>query len=77
MTEQKPDYVFLGPKYKTYEGARKRAAFETATQPGEVARGDRAKAYRWFAVQIGPNEFRVARPRGNVTGDQSNARIYS
>jgi len=61
ITEQKPDYVFMGPKYKTLAGASKRAAFETGIQPGEVARGERSKAYRWFSVQTGADEYRVAR----------------
>jgi hypothetical protein len=36
--------------YKTFEGARKRAAFENAMAPGEFARGDKAKLYHYTVV---------------------------
>jgi hypothetical protein len=44
--------VAKGPKFKTWQGADKRARFETAIEPGEVARGDRAKAHHWFTVKV-------------------------
>ena len=36
--------------YKTYEGARKRAAFENAVAPGEFQRGGKARLYRYLVV---------------------------
>ncbi len=42
-------------KYKTYEGARKRAAFENAIAPGEFKRGDKARLYRYHVV-ADPND---------------------
>jgi hypothetical protein len=35
----------LREKYKTYEGARKRTAFENGLAKGEFQRGDKAKHY--------------------------------
>lgn len=37
--------------YKTYEGARKRAAFENGLAPGEHARGYKARLYRYTIVE--------------------------
>lgn len=43
--------MLTGKRFKTLEGARKWVAFEHATQPGEVARGDRARAHRYEIVR--------------------------
>jgi hypothetical protein len=37
--------------YKTYEGARKRAAFENGVARGEYERGYKAKHYRYAVIQ--------------------------
>ena len=37
--------------YKTYEGARKRAAFENAMAKGEFQRGDKATLYHYEIVE--------------------------
>lgn len=50
----------LGAKYKTLEGARKRAAFENGVAPGEYRRGDKARLYR-HTVQRIDGMWRVAR----------------
>jgi len=42
----------LRQKYKTYEGARRRAAFENMVAPGEFQRGQRARLYTYAVVQI-------------------------
>ena len=41
----------LGPKFKTFSGAAKRAAFERAMAPGEFRRGYRAKLYGYRVVE--------------------------
>jgi hypothetical protein len=41
----------LREKYKTYEGARKRAAFERGVNPGEYRRGDVARLYGFRVVE--------------------------
>lgn len=46
--------------YKTYEGARKRAAFENSLARHEFERGYKAKHYRYSTVQEG-NAYRVQR----------------
>jgi len=40
----------LREKYKTLEGARKRAAFENSLAPSEFARGYKARLYRYVTV---------------------------
>jgi len=45
--------MILREKYKTLEGALKRAAFENAVAPGEYARGEKAKLYTYRAVKAG------------------------
>lgn len=47
--------------YKTFEGARKRAAFENACAKGEFLRGDRAKIYRYTILPMTDGTFRVVR----------------
>ena len=52
--------------YKTYEGARKAAAFENGVAPSEFARGDKAKLYRYTVVEeanyyTGKPQWRVQR----------------
>ena len=37
--------------FKTYEGARKRAAFENAMAKSEFQRGDKAKLYHYEIVE--------------------------
>jgi hypothetical protein len=51
----------LKEKYKTYEGARKRAAFENGLAKGEFERGDKAKLYRYAIVPQEDNTYRVSR----------------
>jgi hypothetical protein len=51
----------LGTKYKTVEGARKRAAFENGLAKGEFERGDKAKHYRYSTIQDDNGLWRVAR----------------
>jgi hypothetical protein len=43
---------FLKEKYKTYEGARKRAAFENGLARGEYERGDKARHYHYVIVHM-------------------------
>ena len=50
----------LKETYKTYEGARKRAAFENSLARGEFERGYKAKHYRYSIVADGDG-WRVAR----------------
>ena len=50
----------LKEKYKTYEGARKRVAFENSLARGEFERGYKAKHYRYSIVADG-DVWRVAR----------------
>jgi len=50
----------LKEKYKTYEGARKRAAFENGVARGEYERGYKAKHYHYSIVQEG-ELYRVSR----------------
>jgi hypothetical protein len=47
--------------YKTFEGARKRAAFENAIAKSEYERGYKARFYRYTVVEGGGNIYRVAR----------------
>jgi hypothetical protein len=52
----------LKEKYKTYDGALKRAAFENAMAPGEFKRGDKARVYRYVVVSDPAGEgYRVER----------------
>lgn len=50
----------LGAKYKTYEGARKRAGFENGVAPSEYRRGYEARLYRYRVVTV-DGIYRVAR----------------
>jgi hypothetical protein len=58
--QQESEMKLLKEVYKTYEGARKRAAFENAMAKGEFARGDKAKLYSYRVVDEGTT-WRVAR----------------
>ena len=52
--------------YKTYEGARKRAASENALAPGEYKRGDKAHLYYYSVIADGrtePSTWRVQREK--------------
>jgi hypothetical protein len=51
----------LREKYKTYEGACKRRAFESAMAAGEFARGDKARLYQYKVVADQSGMWRVAR----------------
>ena len=54
----------LREKYRTWEGAHKRARFENALAAGEYARGDKARLYRYEVLQdctTSEVHFRVAR----------------
>ncbi len=59
----------IGGKYKTYEGACKRAIFENAMAKGEFARGDKAHLYTYNVVrtQSEPAIWRVARTKAVVS----------
>ena len=50
----------LKEKYKTLEGANKRARLENALAPGEYSRGDKAKLYRYSVLEY-EEHYRVAR----------------
>jgi len=50
----------LKETYKTYEGARKRAAFENGVANSEFAKGCKAHIYR-YTVELQGNAYRVAR----------------
>ena len=54
----------LREKYKTVEGARKRAAFENAVARGEFERGDKARIYRYTVVREDDGTWRVQRDNG-------------
>lgn len=43
---------FLKEKYKTYEGARKRAAFENGVARSEFERGIKARHYHYSIVHL-------------------------
>jgi hypothetical protein len=54
----------LKEKYKTYEGARKRAAFENGIAKGEYEKGYRAKHYHYTVIEQddrGDKTYRVQR----------------
>jgi hypothetical protein len=55
----------IAQKYKTYEGARKRAVFENSAAPGEFKRDDKARLY-CYRVVADPNDGNVWRV-GRVT----------
>ena len=50
----------LREKYKTAEGAYKRARFESSVAPGEFARGEKARLYRYSVIEQ-DGHYRVAR----------------
>jgi hypothetical protein len=55
----------LKEKYKTWDGAHKRCAFENGLARGEYRRGDKAKIYRYTVVQL-DDGYRVQRDNGTV-----------
>lgn len=55
----------LGSKYKTWEGARKRAAFENGLAAGEFRRGNKAFLYSYRVVRV-EGLYRVERYRAGV-----------
>jgi hypothetical protein len=60
----------LSEKYKTLEGARKRAAFENAWAASEFKRGYKVKLYR-YAVIIVNDCYRVQRIEAEAKAVQS------
>lgn len=46
--------------YKTYEGARKRAAFENSLARSEFERGYKAKHYRYYVVTFDEGTYAKA-----------------
>lgn len=60
----------LKEKYKTYEGARKRAAFENAWAASEFTRGHTARRYR-YAVITQDGCYRVQRTEAQAKAVQS------
>ena len=50
----------LREKYKTWEGAHKRAGFERSVAPGEFRRGDKARLYGYRVVTV-DGVYRVER----------------
>lgn len=55
----------LAGKYKTIEGARKRAAFENGVAPGEYRRGETAYLYRYSVLEV-DRLWRVVRVRDHA-----------
>ncbi len=51
----------LKETYKTYEGARKRAAFENGVAKFEFEHGIKAKHYRYSIVEQADGTYRVSR----------------
>ena len=55
----------LREKYKTYEGAQKRTAFENAIAKSEYEHGHKARLYRYTIVRenddVGNDQYRVQR----------------
>jgi hypothetical protein len=56
----------IGTKYKTWEGAAKRCAFERAMNPGEVRRGDATTLYSYSVVTV-DGFFRVQKEKREAT----------
>ena len=55
----------LAAKYKTWEGAHKRAALENGLARGEYARGEKMRIYRYGVVEK-DGAYRVQRDNGTV-----------
>jgi hypothetical protein len=55
--------------YKTYEGARKRCAFENGVARGEYQRGDKARHYHYTVIAELDNTWRVQRDNGGDLRD--------
>jgi hypothetical protein len=55
-------------KYKTWEGAHKRAAFENGLARGEYARGEKRRIYRYHVVEK-DGCYRVQRDNGTVDAE--------
>lgn len=64
----------LREKYKTYEGARKRAAFENGLAPSEFRNGYKVRLYHYRVIRTIGDDYRVERiveadhPRIGVLG---------
>jgi len=56
----------LREKYKTAEGAGKRAAFENGLARGEYSRGDKARVY-FYSVVVEDGCYRVKREQEGRT----------
>ena len=54
----------LKEKYKTYEGARKRAAFENGIAASEFKSGYKAQHYQYRVIKVSETEYRVERQGG-------------
>jgi hypothetical protein len=65
--------MLLASKYKTLEGARKRAAFENSVATSEYEHGYKAKLYRYSVVQDDyyPGIWRVARDVAQKPGKET------
>ena len=57
----------LREKYKTFEGASKRARFENGIAPSEYHKGYKSRLYRYSAVEH-EGLWRVQRDNGTVDG---------
>jgi len=54
-------HKLLRERYRTLQGAAKRAAFENAVAPGEYARGEKARVYSYRVIQDQAGAWRVER----------------
>lgn len=63
---------FLKEIYKTYEGARKRAAFENALARSEFERGYKTKHYRYSIVAQAQSTIMVS---AGITEDNNVYRV--
>jgi hypothetical protein len=67
MERKQPNGRLIGPTYKTYEGARKRAAFENGVAPSEFKNGYKVKLYAYTVEPQEGGGFRVRRTVGRLT----------
>ena len=59
----------LKETYKTYEGARKRSAFENSLARSEYEAGHKVRFYRYTVIEQ-DGAWRVQRDNGNVDKDR-------
>jgi len=59
----------LSTKYKTRDGASKRASFENLVAPGEHARGEKAQLYKHGVTQDENGMWRVTRQRAKSVNE--------